>query len=110
MDNVDTVRRLLCYHKVKRECKTAPGSLTWYMIFNYILANAYRTYLCKMLLDDLNSNELKSWQQLKNKRKKYISFRNYLDLLADRDSFGLFMIEKVYPGLRQKIDHNATSP
>ena len=63
-----------------------------------------------MLLDNLNRNKLKLWQQLKNKRKKYISFRNYLDLLADRDSFGLFMIEKFYPGLRQKIDRNATSP
>ena len=108
MGNVDTVRRLLTYHKVKRGSNTGPGSLIWYMIFNYILANAYRTYLCKLLLDDFNNDKLKSWQQLKNKRKKYLSFRNYLDLLGDRDSFGLFMIQKFYPGLHQKIDHNST--
>ena len=74
MGNIDTVRKLLCYHKVKRGSNTGPGSLIWYMIFNYILANAYRTYLCKMLLDDLNSNKLKSWQQLKNKRKNIYLF------------------------------------
>ena len=45
---------------------------------------------------------------MKNKRKKYLSFRNYLDLLGGRDSFGLFMIQKFYPGLHQKIDHNST--
>ena len=110
MGNVDTVRRLLCYHKVKRGRNSGPGSLVWYMIFNYILVNAYKTYMCKVLVDHMDSNRLKSWQQLKMKRKRDISFRNFLDSLANRDQFGLFMIDKVYPGLRQKIDHNVESP
>ena len=110
MGNVDTVRRILCYHKVKRGRNSGPGSLVWYMIFNYILVNAYKTYMCKVLVDHMDSNRLKSWQQLKMKRKRDISFRNFLDSLANRDQFGLFMIDKVYPGLRQKIDHNVESP
>ena len=75
MGNIDTVRKLLCYHKVKRGSNNGPGSLIWYMLFNYITAQAYITYIYQMLLADLKSKKLNTWQQLKNKRKKYVSFR-----------------------------------
>ena len=35
MGNIDTVRRLLCYHKVKKSSNTELGSLILYMICNH---------------------------------------------------------------------------
>ena len=31
-------------------------------------------------------------------------------MLGDRESFDLFNVGRFYPGLRQKIDHDAQSP
>ena len=45
MGNVDTIRKVLGLHKVKRGSNTKPGSLAWYVIFSYILYNAYRVYI-----------------------------------------------------------------
>ena len=44
MGNVDTVRKVLGSHKVKRGSNTGPGSLQWYQLFNYICYNAWKVY------------------------------------------------------------------
>ena len=109
MGNVDTVRKVLGLHKVKRGSNTGPGSLQWYQLFNYIAYNAWRVYL----LHDIHKkkmHKIKTWTQFRNCKKKRQSFRCFLDLLSCRDSFGYNKFDEYYPGLRQKLDRLNISP
>ena len=42
--------------------------------------------------------------------KKFMSFRCFLDLLCNRDSFGYSKFDEYYPGLRQKLDRLNVTP
>ena len=42
--------------------------------------------------------------------KKIMSFRCFLDLLCNRDSFGYSKFDEYYPGLRQKLDRLNITP
>ena len=54
MGNVDTIRKVLAFHKVKRGSNTGPGSMTFYVLFGYILYNAYCVYIYSMMKDDID--------------------------------------------------------
>ena len=51
-----------------------------------------------------------TWSYFKNKRKRKIPCKCFLDLLGDRDTFAAINIENYYPGLRQKFDRTSTYP
>ena len=73
MGNVDTVRKVLGLHKVKRGSNTGPGSLQWYQLFNYIMYNVWRLYslnaIHKSKIDKINT-----WTQFRNCKKKFCHF------------------------------------
>ena len=102
MGNVDTVRKTLGYHKVKRGSNTKPGFLVWYTFFNYILYNLFRVYSYYLMEKKLG--EFVSFKQFQDRRKHMLSFKDFLDDLCCRDSFGISQFDKYYPGLKEKFD------
>lgn len=79
---------------------TEPGFLVWYTFFNYILYNSFRVY--SYYITEKKLGEFVSFKKFQDRRTHMLSFKDFLDNLCCRDSFGISQFDKYYPGLKEK--------
>ena len=78
MGNVDTVRRVVTTARAIRGRDSAPGSLYWYHLLDYILYQAFRVDQHTSIEGAMDSNLIKTHKQFVRTRKRNRSYRGYL--------------------------------
>ena len=101
MGNVDTVRRVVTTTKARRGKASAPGSLYWHHLLDYILYQAFRVHQHSSIEEDID--QITTQKMFQRKRKRNRTYRAYLYQLV----MGMTAqrMNRYFPGLRQRIDH-----
>mmetsp|Transcript_19583 Transcript_19583/g.33127 ORF Transcript_19583/g.33127 Transcript_19583/m.33127 type:complete len:478 (-) Transcript_19583:194-1627(-) len=101
MGNVDTVRRVVTMARAKRGKGSAPGSLYWFHLLDYILYQAFRVHQHSSIEGNMDSIETQ--KRFQSERKRGRTYRGYLYKFVN----GLTApkMNRYFPGLQARIDH-----
>jgi hypothetical protein len=103
MGNVDTVRKVIRDAMPKHGSTCGPGSLLWFVLFDYILYNAFRHYQHGQVESKLDSFE--SFRQFQHTRTSQTSFRMCLRRLSKYDlGLNSSILDDYFPGRKEQVD------
>ena len=101
MGNVDTVRRVVTTARAIRGKDSAPGSLYWYHLLDYILYQSFRVHQHSSIEGAMKS--IKTHKRFLRDRKRNRSYRGYLYRLVN--GLTAAKMDRYFPGLQAHIDH-----